>query len=101
MPVPGDGRYEWKGFLRQDELPQSFNPPEGFISTANEMNLPPDFPLPAQDWFRMGGPLSRYPRQGGPRRNSRLDIADAMALQNDDFSVNGRRLIRPNPAPKL
>ena len=45
MPVPGDGRYEWNGFLSQNELPQSFNPPEGFIATANEMNLPPDFPI--------------------------------------------------------
>src|SRR5206468_5999119 len=45
MPVPGDGRYEWKGFFSQNELPQSFNPPDGFLATANEMNLPPDFPI--------------------------------------------------------
>jgi penicillin G amidase len=34
MPIPGDGRYEWNGFLGQNELPQSFNPPEGFIATT-------------------------------------------------------------------
>ena len=28
-PVPGDGRYEWDGFLRQDELPSRYNPDRG------------------------------------------------------------------------
>jgi penicillin amidase len=95
MPVPGDGRYEWKGFLRQDELPQSFNPPEGFISTANEMNLPPDFPIAERkigfEWIDR----SRATRiKEILAANSRLTIADAMALQNDDFSVNARRLTK-------
>jgi penicillin amidase len=39
-PVPGDGRYEWDGFLAQDELPSLYNPPRGWVATANEMNLP-------------------------------------------------------------
>ena len=43
MPVPGDGRYEWDGFLTQDELPSLYNPARGWIGTANEMNLPPAF----------------------------------------------------------
>jgi penicillin amidase len=42
-PVPGDGRYEWDGFLRQDELPSLYNPARGWVGTANEMNLPPAF----------------------------------------------------------
>ncbi|HLZ83670.1 MAG TPA: penicillin acylase family protein, partial [Caulobacteraceae bacterium] len=43
-PVPGDGRYEWGGFLTQDELPSQFNPERGWVATANEMNLPPGYP---------------------------------------------------------
>ena len=27
LPVPGDGRYEWKGFLTADQLPSVHNPP--------------------------------------------------------------------------
>jgi penicillin amidase len=95
IPVPGDGRYEWKGFLRQDELPQSFNPPEGFISTANEMNLPPDFPIAERKIGFEWADRSRATRvKEVLAANSRQGIADAMALQNDDFSVNGRRLIK-------
>ena len=43
-PVPGDGRYEWAGVHRFDDLPSAVNPRRGFVATANEMNLPPDYP---------------------------------------------------------
>ena len=43
-PVPGDGRYEWSGFLSADQLPQTFDPPSGWFASANEMNLPPGYP---------------------------------------------------------
>jgi penicillin amidase len=43
-PVPGDGRYEWDGFHPGADLPGRLDPPQGFIATANEMNLPPDYP---------------------------------------------------------
>jgi penicillin G amidase len=95
MPVPGDGRYEWKGFLKGDELPQVTNPPEGWLATANEMNMPPDYPYrerkPGFEWTdtsritRIKEVLSSKPK---------VTLADAMALQTDDYSVNGRRLTR-------
>lgn len=43
-PVPGDGRYEWNGFYTSKELPHLLNPAAGFFATANEMNLPADWP---------------------------------------------------------
>ena len=33
LPVPGSGKYDWKG--RRSDLPRLFNPPSGFIATAN------------------------------------------------------------------
>jgi penicillin amidase len=97
MPVPGDGRYEWKGFLTQNELPQSFNPPAGFVATANEMNLPPDYPVAERKIGFEWADRSRITRikevlGAKTRGDSRVTLADAMALQNDDFTVNGRRL---------
>jgi penicillin amidase len=36
LPVPGwTNQYEWTGFIPFEELPNRFNPPEGFIVTAN------------------------------------------------------------------
>ncbi|MGL1475122.1 penicillin acylase family protein, partial [Vibrio parahaemolyticus] len=44
LPVPGDGRYEWSGFWRGDQLPSSYNPAQGWFASANQMNLPADYP---------------------------------------------------------
>src|SRR5579863_3846388 len=43
LPVPGDGKYEWSGFIANGELPHSFNPPAGFIATANQKMIPENF----------------------------------------------------------
>jgi len=95
MPVPGDGRYEWQGFIPLSELPAAFNPPQGFIATANQMNLPPDYPIgerrigfdnwadPAR-WQRITEVLQSEPK---------LTLAGSMNLQNDDTSMLGRRLV--------
>jgi penicillin G amidase len=44
LPVPGDGRYEWAGFHDADQLPAERNPARDWLATANEMNLPADYP---------------------------------------------------------
>ncbi|HSP75625.1 MAG TPA: penicillin acylase family protein [Cryobacterium sp.] len=51
-PVPGwTSEYGWDGYIPFDELPQSFNPPRGFIVTANNAPVGPDYPyLITQDW---------------------------------------------------
>lgn len=40
VPVPGDGRYEWSGYLPVKSLPHVFNPKKGFWATANENLVP-------------------------------------------------------------
>ena len=44
LPVPGDGRYEWDGFLPITDLPHEVNPSRGFIATANHYLFPNDYP---------------------------------------------------------
>lgn len=43
VPVPGDGRYEWDGFLPIKSLPNVFNPEKGFWVTANENLVASDY----------------------------------------------------------
>ncbi|MBX7124566.1 MAG: penicillin acylase family protein, partial [Cyclobacteriaceae bacterium] len=43
VPVPGDGRFEWDGFLPINDLPHEYNPTKGFFATANENNVPDDY----------------------------------------------------------
>ena len=40
VPVPGDGRFEWSGFLPIQSLPNVHNPEKGFWATANENLVP-------------------------------------------------------------
>ncbi|MFC1457802.1 penicillin acylase family protein [Microvirga arabica] len=95
MPVPGDGRYEWSGFLKGEELPQVFNPETGWFATANEMNIPAGYPVAERKvGFEWSDP-SRITRiKEVLASKEKITLADAMALQTDDYTVNGRRLTK-------
>ena len=41
LPVPGTGKYEWKGF--RSDLPREYNPEKGYIATANDNSHPKDY----------------------------------------------------------
>jgi penicillin G amidase len=95
MPVPGDGRYEWSGFLKGEELPQVFNPETGWFATANEMNIPAGYPVAERKvGFEWSDP-SRITRiKEVLASKEKITLADAMALQTDDYTVNGRQLTK-------
>ncbi len=45
VPVPGwTGEYEWIGYVPFEELPQAYNPPAGYIATANNRVVGDDYP---------------------------------------------------------
>ena len=47
MPVPGwDATYDWKGYLKFEDLPRYIDPPGGAIGTANARIVPPELPAP-------------------------------------------------------
>jgi penicillin amidase len=91
LPVPGNGDYEWQGFRPMAELPKLFNPPQGYIATANHNILPAGYPHPlghewASDWrFRRIDEVLRS-RKG-------WTVADFEALQHDEHSLPARRLV--------
>lgn len=93
LPVPGDGRYEWAGFWPGEQLPWRLNPPAGWFASANEMNLPPDYPWRER---RLG---FEWPSNARHQRLSevlggqpKLSVEDSVRLQNDVLSVPARRL---------
>ncbi|MFQ5923193.1 MAG: penicillin acylase family protein [Anaerolineales bacterium] len=54
MPVQGwTGEFEWTEFIPYEELPSAFNPPEGYVATANNAVVGPDYPyFIGVDWDR-------------------------------------------------
>jgi penicillin G amidase len=94
LPVPGDGRYEWAGHLIGDQFPTSYNPPVGYITTSNEMNLPADYPYQERKLGFEWANASRHQRiEEVMSKASKLSIEDSMHLQNDEVSIPARRLI--------
>ena len=93
MPVPGDGRYEWDSFWPVADLPHVLNPPRGFVATANEMNLPANYP-----WQERKLGFEWAERSRSNRVHAVLDaqprhtLADSMALQCDVLSIPAQRL---------
>jgi penicillin amidase len=44
IPVPGwTDEFEWKGFIPYDSLPHVLNPERGYIATANQAVVPPEY----------------------------------------------------------
>ncbi|HLY80982.1 MAG TPA: penicillin acylase family protein [Caulobacteraceae bacterium] len=91
MPVPGDGRYEWQGFRTQDELPFVHNPARGWVGSANEMNLPKDYPARSELGFEWADPcrMDRIDEVLGA--NGKITVDDCLALQTDVFCGNALR----------
>ncbi|MEJ2599158.1 MAG: penicillin acylase family protein, partial [Anaerolineales bacterium] len=84
LPVPGwTGEYEWTGYIPFDQLPYAYNPPQGFIATANNAVVGPDYPhLITKDWdygFRAERIVDMIQTAPGP-----IDIAYIQTMQGDD-----------------
>lgn len=55
LPVPGwTGEYEWQGYIPFMELPFAFNPPEGYIATANNAVVGPEYPYHLSYYWAYG-----------------------------------------------
>jgi penicillin amidase len=95
LPVPGDGRYEWSGFWSLNDLPSRLNPDQGWLATANEMNLPRGYPIATRKiGFDRWADSARFERISEVlSENRKFTLADVIALQNDETSIHARRLI--------
>ena len=85
LPVPGTGRFAWKGFRK--DLPRELNPERGFIATANHNVNPPGYTPPLMYMAADSG-FSRIVRLRQllqPGRKYTLD--DHQRMQTDALSL--------------
>jgi penicillin G amidase len=93
LPVPGDGRYEWEGFLPIAALPHELNPTRGFIGTANNYLMPSDYPHKEAMHFLWADPF-RSSRISEALGSGRLfSVPEMTRLQNDETSLPARALV--------
>jgi len=87
MPVPGDGRYDWRGYTDHRRLPSAWNPPQGWFASANQNNLPPGWPASRVPAYSFRDPY-RYRRIADAlARQPRHALSDSWALQHDALST--------------
>jgi penicillin amidase len=92
LPVPGNARYEWQGFLPVAELPQSFNPAAGFVATANHNIVPKDYRHTIG--FEFAAPYRFHRLHDALAAAKKWQLDDFRALQYDDVSLPGLALGR-------
>jgi len=93
LPVPGDGRYEWNGYLPIGALPHVANPSKGYYATANNYQFPTDYPYKEALHYTGADPF-RVSRISEVLGSGRLQsVADMVRLQNDAVSLPARSLV--------
>ena len=96
VPVPGwASEYEWQGFIPFAELPHAFNPPEGYIATANNRVVDDEYPyLLGTDW----APPHRAERivemiEAMSSGSEKISLDDVATMQADQFSTQVNDLL--------
>ncbi|MEK6248409.1 MAG: penicillin acylase family protein, partial [Planctomycetales bacterium] len=92
IPVPAwDRQNHWKGWQPSSVLPSEYDPPRGFVATANEDINRPNGPL------LVTMPIPAYRRRRIDERLGELDqatIQDMQELQYDVVSLQARDLLQ-------
>ena len=91
LPAPGSsGAYDWDGFIPYSALPKAFNPPAGYIVTANNKIVPDDYPhFITRDW---AAPY-RAMRIGELIEGRKHNRESFRAIQADRLSLMAREML--------
>lgn len=92
-PVPGwSGDRQWKGYIHRMQIPFAFNPPEGFIVTANNAVVGSNYPhLITKDWdygYRAQRIIEMIEKQTAP-----ISLTHIQQMQGDNKNLNAATLM--------
>lgn len=91
-PVPGwTSEYEWVGYVPFDELPHTFNPPQGYIVTANNRIAGDSYPYRISNGFAAPFRAARIAEMIESKPRHSLD--DVEEMQSDMLAVHARDLL--------
>lgn len=93
VPVPGDGSYEWDGYLPIIAKPNLYNPTSGIFLTSNENVTPNDYIFKDALGYSWSDPF-RGDRVAEELFSGKKQTLQSMAaLQTDYYSIPARELI--------
>jgi len=86
LPSPGwTGEYEWTGFIPFDELPQTYNPEQHFIVTANNRVVDDNYPYYITNEWLNGYRAQRI--RDLLTSKGKLAPSDMAAIQADQYAL--------------
>ncbi|HZD58626.1 MAG TPA: penicillin acylase family protein [Anaerolineales bacterium] len=93
LPVPGwTGENEWQGYIPFEELPFSFNPSQGYIVTANNAVVGPDYPYAISlDWDR--GFRAQRIIDMIESASNKITVEDIQRMQGDDRALIAESIV--------
>ena len=93
VPVPGDGRFEWAGYLPIKERPHLLNPSKGFFATANQNVTPENYTRWDAIGYTWADPFrgNRINQVLDP--NNHIDLPTMAALQTDYYSIPASKIV--------
>jgi penicillin amidase len=93
VPVPGDGRFEWTGYLPIKERPHLFNPSKGFFATANQNVTPENYTRWDAIGYTWADPFRGNRIDQVLEPNNKIDLPTMAALQTDYYSIPASRIV--------
>jgi len=93
VPVPGDGRFEWDGYLPIKALPSIFNPAKGYIRSANNYMVPDGYAYPEALHYTWGDEMRAVRIDEFLGTGRMFTVMDMMKLQQDELSIPARNLV--------
>ena len=98
LPVPGwSGEFDWTGEVPFEALPFELNPDRGYIVTANQAVVGPDYPYLLGDDWAYGHRAQRITDL--LEAVDRLDVAAVQTMQMDSRNPNAEFLVPQLPPP--
>ncbi|HEY4032567.1 MAG TPA: penicillin acylase family protein [Ktedonobacteraceae bacterium] len=92
LPSPGwTGEYEWTGFIPFDELPQTYNPEQHFIVTANNRVVDDAYPYYITHEWLNGYRAQRI--RDLLTSKGKLTLSDMATIQADQYSIPATEIV--------
>ncbi len=80
--VPGwTDEYDWQGIVPFEQLPHSYNPESGYVSSANNKTAPNDYPYHISNWFALDYRIDRI--RDMLEEKKKLSVQDFKTIQGD------------------
>lgn len=93
VPVPGDGRYDWKGYLNIKKRPHAYNPQKGFFATANQHVTPDSYRIINGIGYTWADPFRGNRINEVLEADNEIGLSETAALQTDYYSIPARILV--------